>query len=216
MPHFFITGTDTGVGKTWFACWLVRAWRAQGHRAIGLKPIASGGREDAEQLCAAGGGALTLDEINPVHLREPAAPFMAAHAEKRALDFISLNAAIAKTAARFSHVAVEGVGGWRVPLAPGYEVRDWARDLALPVIVVARAGLGTLNHTLLTMESIRRSGATCAGIVLNAGLDEATAASDLARRTNGAVLHDLLGLPIFELNRATEAAGEVPVWLGGE
>jgi dethiobiotin synthetase len=141
---------------------------------------------------------------------------VAAHAEKRTLDFAALNAAVAQTAARFSHVAVEGVGGWRVPLAPGYEVRDWARDLGLPVIVVARAGLGTLNHTLLTMESIHRAGATCAGIVLNAGLDEASAASDLARRTNGAVLYDLLGLPIFELDRAAESAGEVPVWLGGK
>jgi dethiobiotin synthetase len=215
-PRFFITGTDTCVGKTWFTCWLVRAWRTSGHAAIGLKPIAAGGREDAESLREAAGGALTLDEINPVHLRDPAAPLVAARAENRTLDFAALNAAIATTAARFSHVAVEGVGGWRVPLAPDYEVRDWARDLGLPVVVVARAGLGTLNHTLLTVESIRAAGMACAGVVLNFGAPEWIETSDLARRTNGVLLQDLLGLPVFELHGAAESAGEVPVWLGGE
>ena len=216
MPRFFITGTDTGVGKTWFTCWLVRAWRARGHEAVGLKPLAAGGREDAEQLRIAGTNALTLDEINPIHLHEPAAPFVAARAENRAIDFLSLNAMIMKTATRFSHVAVEGVGGWRVPLAPDYDVRDWARDLALPVVVVARAGLGTLNHTQLTVESIRAAGITCAGVVLNFGAPELAEKSDVALRTNGELLKNLLGLPVFELDGAAEAAGQVPVWLGGE
>jgi len=159
-------------------------------------------------------GALTLDTINPVHLREPAAPLVAARAENRALDFAALNAAVLRVAAQHSHVAVEGVGGWRVPLGPGYEVRHWARDLGLPVVVVARAGLGTLNHTLLTCESIRALGLPCAGVVLNPGA--AAADSTLARRTNAAVLEDFLGLPVFEIDRAAEAAGKVPVWLGGE
>ncbi len=80
MPHFFITGTDTGVGKTWLTCWLVRAWRAQGLKAAALKPIASGDRNDALLLREAMGELLTLDEINPVHFREPAAPLVAARA----------------------------------------------------------------------------------------------------------------------------------------
>jgi dethiobiotin synthetase len=216
MPRFFITGTDTGVGKTWFACWLVRQWRAGGHDAIGLKPIAAGGREDAELLRGASGNALPLDAINPVYLREPAAPLIAAREENRTLDFVALNAGVLKTAARFSHVAVEGVGGWRVPLGPRYEVRNWARDLGLPVVVVARAGLGTLNHTLLTVESIRAAGVTCAGVVLNPGAETADDALSAARRTNSAVLQDLLGLPVFEIDRAAETAGKVPLWLGGE
>jgi dethiobiotin synthetase len=214
MKRLFITGTDTGVGKTWFTCWLVRQWRARGHDAVALKPIAAGGREDAELLRDAAGRALTLDAINPVHLREPAAPLVAARAEERKLDFAALNAAVLRVTARHSHVAVEGVGGWRVPLGPRYEVRHWARDLGLPVVVVARAGLGTINHTLLTCESIRAMGLPCAGVVLNPGW-EATD-STLARRTNAAVLEDLLGLPVFEIDRAAEAAGEIPVWLGGE
>jgi dethiobiotin synthetase len=214
MKRLFITGTDTGVGKTWFTCWLVRQWRARGHDAVGLKPIAAGGREDAELLQAASGRTLTLDIINPVHLREPAAPLVAAREENRAIDFAALNAAVLRVAAHHSHVAVEGVGGWRVPLGPRFEVRHWARDLGLPVVVVARAGLGTLNHTLLTCESIRAMGLPCAGVVLNPGAepDDLT----LARRTNAAVLQDFLGLPVFEIDRAAETAGEVPPWLGGE
>jgi dethiobiotin synthetase len=214
MSRFFITGTDTGVGKTWFTCWLVRQWRARGRNAVGLKPIAAGGREDAELLRAAADGVLALDAVNPVHLREPAAPLVAARAENRKIDLAALNAGVLRLAALHSHVAIEGVGGWRVPIAPRYEVRHWARDLGLPVVVVARAGLGTLNHTLLTCESIRALGLVCAGVVLNPGADET--GSTLARRTNAAVLQDFLGLPVFEIDRAAEAAGEVPVWLGGE
>jgi dethiobiotin synthetase len=216
MKRLFITGTDTGVGKTWFTCWLVRQWRARGLDAVALKPIAAGGREDAELLRAASGRALTLDQINPLHLREPAAPLVAAREEGRAIDFAELNAGVLRIAAHRSHVAIEGVGGWRVPLGPHYEVRHWARDLGLPVVVVARAGLGTLNHTLLTCESIRATGLPCAGVVLNPGADQDAEGSTLARRTNAAVLQDFLGLPVFEIDRAAEAAGEVPVWLGGE
>jgi dethiobiotin synthetase len=215
MPSFFITGTDTGVGKTWITSWLVRCWRAQGHAAVGLKPIAAGDREDARLLQDAGGNVLSLDEINPVYLREPVAPLVAARSEPRTLDFAELNRAVLRMGQRFSHLAVEGVGGWRVPLAPGYEVRDWARDLGLPVVVVARAGLGTLNHTLLTVESIRAAGATCAGIILNHA-PEAALSTDLVRGTNGPLLRELLGLPLFELDRAAQAAGEVPSWLGGK
>ncbi len=215
MPSFFITGTDTGVGKTWVTSWLVRCWRTQGHAAAGLKPIAAGDREDACLLQDAGGNVLTLDEINPIHLHEPAAPLVAAQSEQRTLDFAELNRAVLRMGERFSHLAVEGVGGWRVPLAPGYEVRDWARDLGLPVVVVARAGLGTLNHTLLTVESIRAAGATCAGLILNHA-PEAALSTDLVRGTNGPLLRDLLGLPLFELDRAAQAAGEVPSWLGGK
>lgn len=220
MPSFFITGTDTGVGKTWFTCWLVRVWRAQGHNAIGLKPISTGDRQDAMLLREASGNILTLDEINPLYFREPATPLVAAREENREIDFAEQNRAIHALCSRFSHCAVEGVGGWRVPLAPDYEVRDWARDLALPVVVVARAGLGTLNHTLLTVESIQRAGLTCEGIVLNPGPKEngnsASPNLDLVQRTNRALLESILLLPVFNLDGLAQAAGKIPVWLGGK
>ena len=215
--HFFITGTDTNVGKTWVTCWLVRAWRQHGYNAAGLKPISTGDREDAMQLRHAMGARLQLDEINPVHFREASAPIFAARAENRGIHFVELNNRIKTIAARFPHMAVEGVGGWRVPLAPNYEVRDWARDLGLPVVVVARGTLGTLNHTLLTVDSIRDAGLACAGVVVNPGPKEKLSPDlDLARGRNVALLRDLLGLPVLELDGRVQAAGHVPLWLGGK
>ncbi len=217
MPSFFITGTDTGVGKTWFTAWLTRAWRAQGYSAAALKPISSGDRQDSEVLREAAGGVLSLDEINPLYFREPAAPLVAARAENREIDFTTENDRILALSKRFTHLAVEGVGGWRVPLASNYDVRDWARDLGFPVVVVARPMLGTLNHTRLTVDSIRDAGLTCAGVILNAGLETAPSPDfDLARRTNLGLLRDLLLLPVLEFDRRVEASGHVPVWLGGE
>jgi dethiobiotin synthetase len=215
--HFFITGTDTGVGKTWFTCWLVRAWRMLGCNAAALKPISTGDREDGLRLQEAIGSQLSLDEINPIHFRKPASPLAAARAENRSIDFVRLNQEIETVRGKYSHFAVEGVGGWRVPLAPGYEVRDWARDLAYPVLVVARGTLGTLNHTQLTVESIRAAGLTCAGIVVNAGPSEGSSPDlDLARSENIALLRELLGLPVLEFDRRLEASGHVPLWLGGK
>ena len=119
--------------------------------------------------------------------------------------------------ARFSHLAVEGVGGWRVPLAPGYDVRDWARDLGLPVVVVARGTLGTLNHTLLTVDSIRAAGLTCAGIVVNAGPEERPHQTSISPGAGTSLFcGTCLRLPVLEFDRRAQAAGHVPVWLGGE
>jgi dethiobiotin synthetase len=217
MPCFFITGTDTGVGKTAFTCWLVRAWQSQGRTAAALKPISTGDRKDALLLQDAIGSRLTLDKINPIHFHEPAAPLPAARAENRSIDFTALNHEIVVMRVRFSHLAVEGIGGWRVPLAPGYDVRDWARDLGFPVVVVARGTLGTLNHTLLTVDSIRDAGLACAGVVVNAGPEEGTSPDlDLARRQNVDLLRDLTGLPLLEFDGRVQASGHVPMWLGGK
>ncbi len=219
MPGFFITGTDTGVGKTWFTSWLARNWLAHGHTVAALKPISTGDREDAVLLRQASGKALTLDETNPVHFREPVAPLLAAQLEHRLIDFALLNSHIEEHRARVSHLVVEGVGGWRVPLAPGREVRDWAKELGLPVVVVALNRLGMINHTLLTVESIRAAGLTCAGIVVNEGPEKDLSALpdfDLARCHNVTLLRELLFLPVFEFDRCAHAAGEVPVWLGGK
>ena len=221
MPSFFITGTDTGVGKTTFTCWLVRGWIKLGCNAAALKPISTGDREDAICLRDAAGCRLTLDELNPAYFREPAAPLLAARAEGRSIDFAAMNKGIQALRGRFSHLAVEGVGGWRVPLAPGYDVRDWARDLGFPVVVVARGSLGTLNHTLLTVDSIREAGLTCAGVVVNAGPAEASPDRvspdlDLTRSQNVALLRDLIRPPLFEFDGRVQASGHVPVWLGGK
>ena len=174
MPHFFITGTDTGVGKTWFTCWLVRAWRARGHAAAGLKPIAAGDRDDAELLARRRRRRALPRRNQP---GPSARTRRAAHRRARGKphDRFSRRSTPPsprqRRASRTSPSRASAAGACRSRRI--IEVRDWARDLGLPVVVVARAGLGTLNHTLLTVESIRAAGVRCAGVVLNFGAPEA-------------------------------------------
>lgn len=191
--HYFITGTDTDAGKTYVTCLLLEALRRAGRDAVGYKPFACGDRLDAHALRQAGGGALSLDEVNPVHLKVPAAPFAAALLENRTLDIDAARQGFFHLAARHTHVLVEGAGGWQVPLAPGQTLADFARSLGLPVIVVVNNRLGCLNHALLTVRDIRAQGLTCAGLVLNHTADE----RDLASISNRMVLTQFLDVPVL-------------------
>jgi dethiobiotin synthetase len=190
---FFITGTDTGVGKTYVTRLILEHLRAEGRDAVGYKPISCGDREDASILSAVSGG-IDLDEINPVHLNTPVAPYVAGMLENRTIDPAVLIAGYENLAKKHAQVVVEGAGGWEVPLAANYRVSDLAADLKLPVIVVAGNKLGALNHILLTVNAIRAKGLTCAGIVLNQLEDE----MDTAMITNKGVVEDLTGVPLLE------------------
>ncbi|MES2437539.1 MAG: dethiobiotin synthase [Verrucomicrobiota bacterium] len=190
---FFITGTDTGVGKTYVTRLILEHLRAEGRDAVGYKPVACGDREDASILSAVSGG-IDLDEINPVYLNTPVAPYVAGMLENRTIDPAELIAGYENLAKKHAQVVVEGAGGWEVPLAPNYRVSDLAADLKLPVIVVAGNKLGALNHILLTVNAIRAKGLTCAGIVLNQLEDE----MDTAMITNKGVVEDLTGVPLLE------------------
>lgn len=189
----FVTGTDTGVGKTSFTTWLLREFHRHGGSCAGYKPICCGDRDDAIQLQTAGDPNLTLDEVNPVWLRTPAAPLTATRAEKRTIDLTALRAGFDRLIARVDFVAVEGVGGWMVPITSDYLSNHLAADLALPVIVIARNRLGCLNHVLLTVRAIEADGLTCAGVVLNDFGEEA----DLAMTTNFEILQRCLTAPVF-------------------
>ncbi len=194
--NLFLTGTDTDVGKTYVAALLVRALRAQGVDAVGLKPLCCGGREDAEVLHAAGGGALALNDVNPVWLRAPAAPYAAAMIENRAIDLALIRETFARLRAAHAAVIVEGVGGWRVPITRDFFVSDLAAEFALPVAVVVANRLGALNHTLLTIESIRACGLECAGVILN-HTTPPDGGPDLAVSTNRGILEDIAGVRIL-------------------
>jgi dethiobiotin synthetase len=152
--NFFVTGTDTGVGKTYVTRLILETLRNEGIDAAGYKPVACGDRDDAATLAAASGG-LPLDEVNPVHLKTPVAPYVAGLLENQTVDPAVLLAGFRRLAAAHAQVIVEGVGGWEVPLAANYRVSDLARDLGLPVILVAANRLGALNHILLTVDAIR-------------------------------------------------------------
>ncbi len=208
--HFFITGTDTDVGKTYITARLVRALRARGVDAIGFKPLCCGSRDDAEALRAAADGALTLNEVNPVWLRAPAAPFAAALIENRAIDLDLIREEYVRLRARHSAILVEGVGGWLVPIRHDFTAADLAREWQLPVIVVVKNVLGALNHTALTVQAIRVAGLPCAGLVLNnppppAGISDDGGIQTLAGATNAGVLTEWLRIPILAEIHAGQA-----------
>jgi dethiobiotin synthetase len=190
---FFITGTDTGVGKTYVTRLIIASLRAEGRDAVGYKPIACGDRQDAVILAAVSGG-LDLNEINPVYLNTAVAPYVAGLLENRMVVVAELLAGFYHLAARHEQVIVEGAGGWEVPLALNYRVSDLAVDLKLPVVVVAGNKLGALNHLILTVNAIRAKGLICAGIVLNQLEDE----MDTAMITNKGVVEELTGVPLLE------------------
>jgi dethiobiotin synthetase len=189
----FVTGTDTGVGKTSFTVWLLARLRERGLGCAGYKPICCGDRDDVVQLHAVSSPGLTIDEVNPVWLRTPVAPLTAATIEHREIDLRALREGFVRLSGRFDFVAVEGVGGWMVPITPDYFSNDLAADLRLPVIVVAANRLGCLNHVLLTVRSIEGGALKCAGVILNS-LGEA---SEVATATNAEILQRCLPLPIL-------------------
>lgn len=197
---FFIAGTDTGVGKTWFTTRLLARLREAGLPAVGMKPVECGGRDDslAIRLASGGEGAPPLDEINPYPLAEPLAP--AAMSPVPTIDFARILDCYKGLAVEHSPVLVEGAGGWLVPLDAGRSMADLAVSLGLPVLVVAANRLGTLSHTLLTVAAIRGSGLECRGIFLNDLPDGASGGgADLSRGRNARVLRERLpGVGVFE------------------
>lgn len=194
----FITGTDTGVGKTYTAVCLLRLARASGLRCAGMKPICCGDRADAELLLEASSAGLTIDDINPVWLRTPAAPLPASETEQVSIDPQRLVDHLTRLQAQFDFVVVEGVGGWLVPISADYFISDLAVAMRLPVLVVALNRLGCLNHTMLTLRSVTASGLGCAGLVLNS---PSSTEVDFAVATNREVLSRIGGVPMLpELN----------------
>lgn len=202
--NLFVTGTDTGVGKTHTVVQLLRLARASGLRCAGVKPICCGDRQDAQLLLAAGSGGVTIDEINPIWLKTPAAPFAAALLEQIDIDIARILQTIVDLTRRFDCVLVEGVGGWLVPIRADYFVSDLAAEMKLPVLVVAQSRLGCLNHCVLTVRSVRDHGLNCAGLVLN----NLRGVNDIAVSTNEDILRRIVDVPI--VSSLAEDMAELP------
>ena len=164
---YFITGTDTGVGKTRVACALVNALRSRDLDVGVMKPVSAGGREDAVDLLAASGDTDDLDTVNPIALAEPLSPNLAAERSGTSIDVAYILDVYGKLAKKHDWMIVEGAGGLLVPLSNNYSIANLAKEIGLPLIIVARAALGTINHTLLTVEAARARGLTIAGVVYN-------------------------------------------------
>jgi dethiobiotin synthetase len=172
---FFVTGTDTEIGKTVVSSALIRALNRRGPRTAGMKPVASGcartadglRNDDALSLMRAAAVECRYEDVNPYAFLPPIAPHLAAAEADVVIDFDRIHACFGRIAAAADAVVVEGVGGWTVPLSKQQSVADLAITLGLPVVLVVGMRLGCLNHALLTAEAIHRAGVNCAGWVAN-------------------------------------------------
>jgi len=199
---YFITGTDTEIGKTHSAVKLIRHWQAQGKRVLAMKPVASGcdilpdGRwhnDDVARLVAAT-GQRDLELMNPYRFLPPVSPHIAARAAGVTIDPALIVAHYQRLAADADLVLVEGAGGWLAPLSDTLDMQGLAQALGLPVILVVGMKLGCINHALLTAQAIRASGCTLAGWVANRVVPAQQAFED-----NLATLVRALGEPLLEL-----------------
>jgi dethiobiotin synthetase len=153
----FITGTDTGVGKTVLTLLLAQFLRESGVNVAALKPICSGGRDDARTLHTALGGVLALNEINPWHFRAPIAPSLAARLGKKSVKLTQVLAHARATQKKFDVLLVEGAGGLLSPLGKDFNSRDLILALRANPIIVAQNKLGAVNHILLTLEALPKN-----------------------------------------------------------
>jgi dethiobiotin synthetase len=219
LRGLFVTGTDTGVGKSVVAGAICAALAARGERVAAFKPVVTGLDDepgpfgyDHELLAAAANAGQEPDEVAPYRLGPPVSPHYAAELAGEPIEPAHLLAA----ARAHDLVVCEGVGGLLVPITTGYLVRDLAIDLGLAVVVAARTGLGTINHTLLTVEAARTAGLQVAGIVMTPWPGEPTE----LERSNRATVERLSGVPVSGLppthhDRLARAGAGLPLddWL---
>lgn len=173
--RFYVTGTDTEVGKTVASTALLQAARLLGRRAVGYKPVASGsemtdeGLRNSDALALQRNSALPLryEEVNPYTFAEPTSPHIVSADEQRPIEAGVLSAGLRALEAQADWVLVEGAGGWFTPLSPTLTLADWVRDEQLPVILVVGVKLGCINHAVLTAQAVQQSGLRLAGWIAN-------------------------------------------------
>lgn len=208
MRGLFITGTDTGVGKTYIACAIVRELRAAGHRVGAYKPVCSGTRrnadgravwDDVEALQHALGSDVLEEHVSPQRFAAPLAPPIAARQEGRAVNVMELQRGLEWWRSQCDIVVVEGAGGLLCPLTDDQTMADLAARFQFPLLIVARGELGTINHTLLTIEAARSRGLCIAGVVLNE--TQPTEPDDPSTATNAHEIAARGGVPVLGVRR---------------
>jgi len=206
MKGLFITGTDTGVGKTFVGIGLITAIKRAGISVSPMKPVETGchlrdGRlipPDTVRLLEASGVDEPLDIVNPYRFRQPLAPMVAAEIEGRRIQRKRILSIYRYLSMRYDMVVMEGAGGIMVPLNRGYLYLDLVKDLGIPLLIVSRATLGTINHSLLTIEVARRKGIEIIGVIINHAVQSKRG---LAEKTNPEVIERLGEIDIL---------GEIP------
>lgn len=206
---FFITGTDTGVGKTVISAAIVRLLKGMGYSVCAMKPLESGCVRKGESLIPTDGTFLRtmagmeedIKVVTPYAFEAPLAPMAAAELEGADIDTGKIKRIFAGLSKKYDAAVVEGVGGLLVPIKRDYFVLDLIGELGLPVIIVSRPGLGTINHTLLTARCAIGAGVRVAGIVINENCRPKGRCrpedSDPSRRTNPGIIRELAGVPLL-------------------
>ena len=204
-PSFFITGTDTGVGKTAAACILARSFRAAGYRVGVMKPVETGcadkdGKlipQDALRLKEASGSTAALETINPYRFTLPLSPHTASEHFGATIEFDNIKSCFDELIKENDVMLVEGAGGLLVPVSEGRTMADLAIYLGMPLIVVSANRLGTINHTLLTVHCALSKGLKVAGVILN---NTTPKDGDISREYNRADIERLSPVPVlFEI-----------------
>ena len=213
MPPFdcYVSGTDTGIGKTHVSASLLRGWRAQGSRVIGMKPVASGcephadglRNEDALRLIEAADAHVPYADINPFALTDPLAPELAAANDGVAITMAPIQAAFARLCGASDHVLVEGVGGWLSPITATMDQKDIVHALDLPVIMVVGVRLGCVHQARATARSILADGCQWAGWIANEIDPEMDAFAE-----NLLILERVLGEPPLAVLRFEQPASD--------
>ena len=200
-PGIFITGTDTDVGKTVVAAGLALVLKAQGIRVGVMKPVATGCLNFGNRLVSVDAAFLMEAAENewtahssPARYKHPVAPKVAAELEKKEIDLDQIRNAYAELEKNYDFIIVEGIGGLMVPINPKYYVTDLVREFKLPMLVVAKPGLGSINHTLLTVDAARIRGLEIKGIIFNR---VPRANLSISEMTNPKVISELTKLPIL-------------------
>jgi dethiobiotin synthetase len=205
MKGIFVTGTDTGVGKTFISCIIAKALKKEGVNVGVMKPIETGCKKRKDFLLPSDGISLKksadvkdpLDLIVPYRFRAPLAPFMAAELEGKKINILKIKKSCIKISANHDFIIIEGAGGLLVPITKSYTYMDLTKDLNLPVIIVAANKLGVINHLMLTLTCLKQNGITPLCVILN----NIEHKKNLAQKTNLSALQKLLkNLSILEFS----------------
>jgi dethiobiotin synthetase len=202
MKGFFVTGTDTGVGKTVISGGLIKVLNFMGLKTAGMKPVESGCIREGDILIPSDGSFLKqmahmpgpITEVTPCCFENPLAPLAASELEKKNISISGIKKAFYSFYREYDAVIAEGVGGLLVPLKKDYFVLDLAKEMGLPLIVVAKPGLGTINHTMLTVDLALKEGLTVAGVVINYS---SPPQNNLAEETNPGILKEICPVPLI-------------------
>jgi dethiobiotin synthetase len=202
VKGYFITGTDTNVGKTIVTACLIALFKGRGENVGVMKPIETGvdpecnssANSDAKFLMEVSGTQDSLNEVCPYQLKTPASPYQASKISGQEIDPAKILNAFRALQAKHSLTLVEGVGGLMVPITQRYTIADLALEMQLPLIIVSRIQIGTLNHTLLTINAARQHGLKVKGVILNQSSNEAL---NVVEEQQGSLIEELSDIPIL-------------------